>query len=236
MTNDAEDAGEATLRQLAKVGLGSRTIAFIRHAEREAGTAQARDTPLDKTWQLTVRGRARARQFGHDLPPFRRFHLVHTSIPRTMDTVQEIARGIRTRSSNAPILFGGGVPALSLTRFYARNLDLRNELIDRLGRAAFLQAWLDGKLPADVLPPVREAVLDFVSSCRAWIDSGPESTLQIAVGHDYDLIVLREILFEGKLDRKTPVGFLEGVVMTETESPGLIAYWGDACRSIPTRG
>jgi len=213
------------LKMLGEIPQHARAVLVIRHAERENEPTEDHNVPLEQTRKLTERGRATAREFGRRLPPFANLSLTHTPVPRARDTADAISGGFHSAHPEAKVESLGVDPTLGLSRFYARDLDRRNEWRTKLGGMPFLRAWLDGGIPEVVLPPTREVVADFTARTRTRFEKLPSSSLHIAVTHDFDLIILRDVLFNRRFETSPWIDYLDGILFRLVGSGEFIAQW-----------
>jgi broad specificity phosphatase PhoE len=199
----------------------------MRHAARESGPSG------DQNWALTSAGRAEARLFGRNLPPFAHLGLTHTQLSRTEHTAREIAAGFRESRPGSRIELEGVDPSLSLTTFYSRDPALRDVWKRKLG-PDFYHGWLEGELPPTAVAPVGEAVRDFVKRLHVKIAETPDSALLLGVTHDVYVLAIREVLF-GRSPRARPgIGFLDGIILSRDGADHLVARWrGETVRIRP---
>jgi len=231
----SEGTGEQTLRTLSGIPPRSRVALLIRHSEREGPRLEEQPASVVDEWQLTPRGRNLARRFGTLLPAFDHLVLSHTPVPRTRDTAEEIANGFRALRPSSEVRVDGPDLGLGLTTFYAIDRARRDDLRQHLGWSRFLRAWLDGEIPPTVLTPAREAVSDLVGRIHSQVQRSPESSLRLAVGHDVNLFVVREVLFGSRPGGRSPIDFLDGVALTWEKDGRWVARWGHESAAGPRR-
>lgn len=214
------------LELLKSCSSASRAYAIIRHAHREEIPRAERDLPLELTRKLTQQGRADARRFGKELPRFETLSLTSTPVPRARDTASEMLAGFLEVSPRARVIDEGTDPKLGIARFYARDDGARRRLREELGMKPFMQAWIEGKIAQDVLPSVNHVVQDFLRRVLEALEGDRPSTLRIGVSHDFDIVVLRDALFDLGFEEAPWIGYLDGILMQPTTQGSLAVSWG----------
>lgn len=217
--------GLSILENLKRLGNHERIAIFIRHSERENGPAEDPNLPLERTLQLTENGRRLAFEFGEALFPYDRIRLSHTIMPRCEDTAEMILKGFRKAYPNKFAELLGHDPRIGLMRYYALNLDARNELRAKLGHNGFIRAWLNNELPPEVMPKINKAINAFLGDLWQELDYQPMSTLQIMIGHDTELVLLREYLLGYRFEESPWVDFLDGLIFVWNKDKSLNVSW-----------
>lgn len=223
-----EEGETAALRSLKRVSLDSRLYAVLRHAHREEGSSVESNHPPE----LTVKGREDARSFGRELPRFRTLSLSSTPAPRARATASEIMRGFLEVAPRTNVVDEGADLKLALAWFYSRNDAMLRDLWERLGRRPLARAWLDGHVPQRVLPPVKEAVHDFVREALERLEGDTRSTLRIGISHDLYLAILREVVFGTRFEDAPPIGYLDGLVLEAIAPGSAVVHWGSEHRNL----
>ena len=213
--NDAGDRhlpqiGDPVLKVLRETDNDSRVVAFIRHSEREKGSSPAQ-VGLDQI-PLTEKGMELARRFGRQLPPFNHTSLSHTSIIRSVQTAKEIQTGLlESRPDSNPVLKGKD-SAYSVVYRGTIDKNLRDLCRVGLRGQAFIQMWLNGDVPANIMHPARETVEVFLADVEKWIRQAPPGSIHIHVGHDREIEVVRTVLWGGHVGDFPMMDFLDGLV------------------------
>lgn len=219
--------GDYVLDILSKMETKGKVAAFIRHSEREDGPSEAANQPLESTRKLTERGISLAIRFGELLPSFHRMQLTHTVMPRSRETASFIMRGYQTTHPDGEILLQGDDPTLGIARYYAIDTIRRLKLREQLGATGFIRAWLCNEISTSIMPPVRQVVKSFISGVQANLEGAPRSTLHLMVGHDVELIVLRDSIFNSPFKSLPWIGFLDGLIFSWNSATSLDVYWRD---------
>jgi broad specificity phosphatase PhoE len=199
---------------------------IVRHSAREGRPTGSSNPSLDESLPLTPQGRAHARQFGRNIPPFEHLFLTHTRIERTRDTAEEIAIGFQEKYPESHVEIEGRDPALGMTSFYARDLALLDHWKEKLGMQ-FYHGWLRGQIPPNALAPVEDAVSDLLDRFHTKLTRKPESSLLLAVTHDVFVFAIRGVLFGDRAGDWPWIGYLDGIVLTWDNAGHVVAHWRD---------
>ena len=84
---------------------------------------------------------------------------------------------------------------------------------------------MDDNISSSVLPSARETVRKFLGELQKRVEDGQNSSLHLGVTHDYDLLVIREVLFGLRFEEARWIGFLEGIVLEWDQDGRVKATW-----------
>lgn len=220
------ESGDRTLSILKGFNLTSRVALTIRHSEREKGDSEHTWVgDLEKTRPLTTRGRDLARRFGSLLPPFKNLYVSSTPVPRAMDTAALIVEGFREAHTDSNINELRIDSTLSPARHHARDMESYNHLRQVTPGALFIRKWLDGEIDSTLLASPPMAIGSYVRTLTNRVSALPASSLHIGVSHDYDLIVMREVLFGGKFEQLPWIEYLDGLFFEWPKSEVVRVRW-----------
>jgi broad specificity phosphatase PhoE len=202
--------GGRILRALDRAPAESPAALFVRHSARGAFTdiAHALDVPLSDE------GRREAVRFGRSLPLSRRVRLGHSPVERCEETARLIAEGVTLAGGTAEVEgmdFDLGGPYLVDPRAMVR----------LAGEGDFPRAWLDGRIPEDVVQPAPVAAQGQAAVSIRAIGRGEPGDLWILVSHDWNILVVREVLFGLRHEDVGWVDFLDGIAFFR--APGGLA-------------
>ena len=198
--------------------------AIIRHAQRH---------PLGSTTDptkalLTDAGKAAAVALGGRISGFRHLRLFHSPVMRCQQTAECIAEG--AASSGMRIEVCGARPRLGFvcTKDEAAALTLYTEIGDE-----FVTRWLSGVLPEgmmeDPVDTVRHNLLEICATLEHATDHGPR--LDLHVSHDWNIMVMRELLVGVRHEEVGWLGFLDGLTFHRGASQDLTVSYEQAQRT-----
>jgi len=192
--------------------------AIIRHAQRH---------PLGSTTDptkalLTDAGKAAAVVLGGRITGFTHLRLFHSPVMRCQQTAECIAEG--AASSGMRIELCGARPRLGFvcTKDEAAALTLYTEIGDE-----FVSRWLSGILPAgmmeDPVDTVRHNLHELTATLHHETPHGPR--LDLHVSHDWNIMVMRELLVGVRHEEVGWLGFLDGLAFHRSSARELtVAY------------
>lgn len=192
--------------------MGSAII--IRHAERHPLISVVDSLGVG----LTDIGLRDAYIFGLSLPHYPRVRIWHSPSLRCHQTAENIALGLNEQGSEV-VLFDED---WSLCGPYVRETESLL-LAERMGNR-FLREWFDGRVDTKLIDPVSEAVPQVLCPIIRKLKDTPG--LDIHVSHDWDIMLLRESLFDIRFEEEGWLGFLDGLVFTD-EKIRISAHYGD---------
>jgi broad specificity phosphatase PhoE len=199
--------GHELLGTIAALGSAPAVAAVMRHAARHPIANPAEPTLAE----ITADGARAAAEFGARLAGFDRVRLFHSPVKRCGQTAAAIAEGA-TKAGCAVELAGAreeiGVGYI-LDQPEAGRLTM-------LHGDHFVRLWVEGEIPATVIQPARSVATrqaDFVAArLREPADGGRR--LDLHVSHDWNIIVLRELLLSVRHEEAGWLTFLDGVAFT----------------------
>lgn len=226
--------GDPVLELLRTLDPKARAVAFIRHSERDKARSPAQ-VSMDAV-PLTPRGHALAHRFGRELPTFARISVSHTSIPRSMQTAEEIDAGFREVHPGSGSILAGKDPMFSVIYRGTVDKKLRDDFRVSLRGQAFTQLWLDGEVPPTIMRPAKETIDRFLLDVETRAGQLPPGGVHIHVGHDREIEAVRTAVFGGKLGDYPLMEFLDGLLFSATGESALRVCWGDRKTEIQPRG
>ena len=217
--------GNPVIASLQVLRPSTTVLAFIRHAERERTQSPA-NIAMDQV-PLTQRGRELARRFGRELPATRRVTVSHTSIPRSIQTAEEIDIGFRESNPSSGNILVGKDSMFSVIYRGTVDKQLRDTYRASLRGQAFTQLWLDGQVPPTVMRPAQETLSQFLRDVTVRVHSAPEGSLHVHVGHDREVEVVRTAVLGGRLGDYPLIDYLDGLVFSLDRASGIRVWWRD---------
>ena len=190
---------------------------IMRHAARHPIANPSEPTLAE----ITAEGATAATEFGARLTGFDRVRLFHSPVKRCGQTAACIAQGA-TRAGLAVEIVGPqeeiGVDFI-LDQVEAGRLSV-------LHGDAFVRWWVEGKIASSVIRPagpVAGRQTNFVAT-RLQEPTDGGRRLDLHVSHDWNIIVLREILLRVRYEEAGWLTFLDGVAFT-SDPGGLRAIY-----------
>lgn len=183
--------------------------AIIRHAQRH---------PLGSTTDpskalLTDAGKAAAVALGGRISGFAHLRLFHSPVMRCQQTAECIAEG--ASSSGMRIELCGARPRLGFV--CAKNEPAALTLYTEIGDA-FVTRWLSGQLPQGMMEDPSDTVSQNLAEIADALDQatphGPR--LDLHVSHDWNIMVMRELLVGVRHEEVGWLGFLDGLGLWRT--------------------
>jgi broad specificity phosphatase PhoE len=191
-----------------------RAVAIVvRHAERHPVDDLARHEEV----LLTERGHEHAREAGTRVRMTFAAHAVrvaHSPVTRCKET----ALGIATGAGASCRVVG---PEEGLGSPFVVDRQRAFEYVVKTG-PRFIRHWFDGKIPADVFMPRRQAARAQLDAIERHLE--PES-LAICVTHDWNIALLKEDLLALTPERGWP-NFLDGIVVARDKAGTLVEHDG----------
>ena len=100
-----------------------------------------------------------------------------------------------------------------------------------VGAKRFIREWTDGKLPPEMMQPVQVVKQVFIGEFLRELRNNPRPSIRIWIGHDYGIMLVRELMLGVRFESMPWIGYLDGGVLTYDES-SLTAVWGDRTSKI----
>lgn len=196
--------GQDLLDTLASLPRTSNAAALLRHSKREA----LKSTTDPTTALLTEEGKEAARAFGQAIKGYEHLRLFHSPVPRCQQTASCIADGATAQGLHVEML--GTHDALGFG--YTHDMAAACGLYFEIGEA-FVSRWFSGAISESIisdpghlaqttlqhiLPPLHEP------STRG-------RRLDLHVSHDWNVMVMRELLLGVRHEDAGWLSFLDGV-------------------------
>jgi broad specificity phosphatase PhoE len=208
--------GHELLATLASLNTTPTVAAVMRHAARHPIVNPAEPTLAE----ITTEGAQAATAFGMGLRGFDRLRLFHSPVKRCGQTAACIAEGA-TQVGLAVELAGARE---ELGPDYILDQPEVGRLTVQHGEG-FVRLWVENKIPAALIRSAQEVATrhtNFIAArLRDPITSGRR--LDLHVSHDWNIILLRELLLKIRFEDAGWLTFLDGV--TFTADPALRAIY-----------
>jgi broad specificity phosphatase PhoE len=216
--------GQELLQSLQSVPAAQNAAAMLRHSERHPITDSAK--PMNA--ELTENGIVEARAMGGRITGFAHLRLYHSPVKRCQQTAECVAEG--ASKAGLHVEFVG--PSEDLGVYYIRDLAEAGRM--HLGHGDdFIRLWFSGQVPESVvLEPagIARRKLAHVSACLA--EPAPRGRrLDLHFSHDWNIIVLRELLLGVRHEEAGWLNFLDGVAFSMPAPDTLTALWRETSRS-----
>jgi len=205
-----------------------RTVAAVlRHTARHPIANPAEPTLAE----ITEEGAQAAKVFGSRITGFDRIRLFHSPVKRCAQTAECIAQGAASVGLAAEV----SGPREELGVEYILDLSEAGRLT-MLHHDHFVRLWFTGQVPGAVIRPPR-AIADrkvgFVSARLR--ESDPTGRrLDLHVSHDWNVIILRELLLGIRHEEAGWLTFLDGVAFAG-ETKQLRAFYRERDVLVPTQ-
>ena len=191
---------------------------LMRHSAREYAPGRH-----DLENPLTEEGRSLAHAFGARLPPRLVLRAYASPVARCEDTAELIHAahleiGGRGRGGARPVEGLGVFYVLDQMKMF-KAMSTSTE-----GMGAFVRAWLDGRVPEDIVLPAPLAAKSLLRMLFARLESqsaGP--ALDLCVTHDLTLYLMREVCLGLARETHGDVRYLDGMVLFERDGDYLAA-------------
>ena len=174
--------------------------------------------------RLTDLGHSEAKRFGRLLPRGYKLLVNYSPVPRCRETAMDISAGYSDASA-AEVLDAGQDNSLAVMHFFTTDRQAMDAYKRGVGGKRFMREWLDGTLPPGLIKPAPEVRRFVVQNVEQGLKLDSAPLLRIWVGHDYGLIVIRELIFGGKFENLPWVSFLDGLVFALDKEESLTAAW-----------
>lgn len=206
----------ATLRSLPA---NAPAAAFLRHAERHPITNV--DDPTKA--ELTPQGVTMAETFGTQIEGFDCVRLFHSPVKRCQQTAEAIARGVASRGGVAELI--GPENALGID--YIVDLKEAGRLTVLHGDH-FVRLWVSGQIPPTVIHAAERLAARKVEHLARRLEEpcARGRRLDLHVSHDWNIIILRELLVGVRHEDVGWLDFLDGVAFSPVAG-GLRAVYRD---------
>lgn len=217
--------GLPLLETIAALPTGASAAVFLRHAERFPIVDAAEPTLAE----ITPSGAAAAEAFGARIRDFACVRIFHSPIKRCRQTAESIARGVA--STGCLVEIAGPEDALGVD--YILDLKEAGRLTVLHGNH-FVRLWFSG----EVAPTIMGSAFQIAARKLAFLAQKLEEPcphgrrLDLHVSHDWNIIILRELICSVRHEEAGWLDFLDGVAFSSIPG-GLQAVYRD--RSVATR-
>lgn len=203
-----------------------RTVAAVmRHAARHPIANPAEPTLAE----ITEEGAKAAEAFGAQIAGFDHVRLFHSPVKRCGQTAECIARGAAGAGLTAEVIG----PREELGVDYILDLNEAGRLTVKHSDY-FVRLWFTGQVPATVIRPapgLAERKVNYVAA-RLREPSPRGRRLDLHVSHDWNIIILRELLLGVRHEDAGWLTFLDGVAFAP-EAERLRAFYRGRNASVP---
>ena len=217
--------GLQLLETIRSLPTDTAAAAFLRHAERFAIADYADPTVAE----ITPSGAAAAEAFGARVHGFDCVRIFHSPIKRCRQTAECIARGVL--STGSPVEIVGPEDALGIDYIFDPKEAGR---LTVLHGDHFVRLWFSGRVASTVIgapEPIAARKLAFLTR-HLREPSSQGRRLDLHVSHDWNIIVLRELLCGVRHEEAGWLNFLDGVAFAPTAA-GLHAAYRDRTVTKP---
>ena len=202
-----------------------RTVAAVmRHAARHPIANPAEPTLAE----ITADGAKAAEAFGARITGFDHIRLFHSPVKRCLQTAECIARGAGHAGLTAEVIG----PREELGVDYILDLNEAGRLTIKHSDN-FVRLWFTGQVPATVIRPAPGLAERKVNYLAARLrEPNPQGRrLDLHVSHDWNIIILRELLLGVRHEDAGWLTFLDGVAFTP-ESERLRAFYRERAADV----
>lgn len=209
--------GHELLATIAGLQTAPAVAAVMRHAARHPIANPAEPALAE----ITADGAKAATDFGARLTGFERVRLFHSPVKRCGQTAECIAQG--AASAGLAVELAGAREELGID--YILDLTEAGRLTLQYGDT-FVRRWVERTVPENVVRPAQTVAsrqTDFVAA-RLREPAGDGRRLDLHVSHDWNIILLRELLLQIRFEEAGWLTFLDGVAFT-AGSTGLHAIY-----------
>jgi hypothetical protein len=201
---------------------------LVRHAERFPIVDAANPTQAE----LTPAGRAAAETLGARLEGFSRVRLFHSPVKRCQQTAEGIARG--AESAGLAVTLVGPQDPLGIDYI----LDLAEAgRLTALHGDHFVRLWFSGQILARVIRPAAEIAAEKLAYLTARLDDDAGlGRLDLHVSHDWNTIILRELMLGVRHEEAGWLTYLDGVAFERKPGALRAVYRNrEVTRALPWR-
>ena len=195
--------GQEILDTLQALKSRSAVALLIRHAERYPITDPTRSNSIE----ITPAGSKMAALFGSRLAGFSRIRIFHSPLKRCRQTAESIAQG--AAATGAVVEYVGVQTVLGIGYILDPAETAR---LAGLHGDHFVRLWFTGKIAANIIEPaplIARAYLDYLSAKLPEAAGGDR--LDIHLSHDWNIMVLRELLLGVRHEDAGWLAYLDGV-------------------------
>jgi broad specificity phosphatase PhoE len=223
MVLESVDWGKPVLSLLSRfdeVEKGKPAILIIRHSEVNYRTVEDL-IPA----RLTERGEKAVHEFGSRLPRDRSYRMHHTSFPRTRQTAEGIAGGLK--SNGARVSFKGELPGM--------NLPLDEKLCEAIWNhpegSWFISDWLSHRLPNPLYPDPLDLAKRAAKEVTLQLRGAELGDVDVYASHG-EMVALYNFYWLGIPPVRGNYGYLNGFILQLNED-AITAHTHEGTRQVP---
>jgi hypothetical protein len=220
--------GQEILNTLRTLNARRVVALLIRHAERFPIVNATDPTQAE----LNPAGRAAAESLGARIEGFSRLRLFHSPVKRCQQTAECIARG--ADSAGLAVTLVGPQDPLGIDYI----LDLAEAgRLTALHGDHFVRLWFSGQISSRVIRPAAEIAAEKLAYLTARLDDDAGlGRLDLHISHDWNTIILRELMLGVRHEEAGWLDYLDGVAF-EPETSSLRTFYRDRAvtRPLPWR-
>lgn len=209
--------GHALIDTLHSLTAHQTVAAVLRHAARHP-IVDPRE-PLAA--ELTPAGRQDAEAFGAKITGFDRLRLFHSPVKRCQQTAECVAAG--AARNGLAVEIAGAQPELGVA--YILN-QIETGRLSGIHGEHFVRLWFTNQVPVELIeraPVIVRRKVDYVA-LRLREPSATGRRLDLHISHDWNVIILRELLLGVRHEEAGWARFLDGVAFTP-EAERLRAFY-----------
>jgi hypothetical protein len=209
--------GLELLTAIASLPADASAAAIMRHAARYPIANSAQPTLAE----ITPEGAAAAEEMGRRLSGFERVRLFHSPVKRCQQTAACLARGLK----GAGITIDHLGPEDALGVDYILDLKEAGRLSDLHGEH-FVRLWMQQQIPESVVraaKPIVEEKLAYLTTKLAEPSPGGRR-LDLHVTHDWNILILRELLLDLRHEEMGWLAFLDGLAFAKNADQLEVVY------------
>lgn len=212
--------GHELLATLHSLTAHRAVAAVMRHAARHP-IVDPRE-PLAA--ELTTEGKRDAEAFGGRITGFDRLRLFHSPVKRCQQTAEAVAAGA-VRAGLAVELVG---PQPDLGVAYILN-QIETGRLSGVHGEHFVRLWFTDQVSVEFIeraPAIIRRKVAYVAARLGETDAAAGRRLDLHISHDWNVIILRELLLGVRHEEAGWASFLDGVAFTN-EADALRAFYRD---------
>ncbi len=223
MVLDSVDWGEPVLSLLSRfsdVDEGRPAILILRHSEVNYRTVE--DLIPAK---LTEQGEKAAHEFGSRLPRERTYRMYHTCFPRTRQTAEGIAGGLK--SIGARVSFEGELPDMNLPL----EDGMSKAIWDHPEGSWFISDWLSHRLPRTVFPDPLDLARRAAKEVLLQLKGAEPGNVDVYASHG-EMVALYKFYWLGISPIRGNYRYLNGFIL-QLDEEAITAYTHEGINRVP---
>ena len=195
------------VRNLLDNGIKKMSI-LMRHSARHYDPDHMEREPL--MW-LTEEGKQFANDFGQHIPRMPLVRFYSSMLGRCIETAYQADKGYMSRGG----VTESNIVTIELAPSFVKKPLEVFKLHHDLGTEQLFTEWFAGRLSDDLVGRSNVVADTMVSCLSGLLREGPESHIDIAVSHDWNLYMIKHHLLQLELAKTLAVEYLEGIVIYE---------------------